>query len=116
MDKDEMQKKLRASNAGSADEEVESLQRSLAEMSAVCERAIADVAVLNAKLDARVPLTHEELKVALSNVGIDITCDHCAEVFWTGSSNHNHAGRCETDSCDGLDGFVHYPGRIWDGP
>lgn len=43
---------------------------------------------------ARVPggggLTPDELKIALANVGVDITCGACAELFYTGHYNAKH--------------------------
>jgi hypothetical protein len=38
-------------------------------------------------------LTDDELRIALANVGVDITCGACAELFYTGHYNakHTHA-------------------------
>lgn len=50
-------------------------------------------------------LTHAEIAVACRNVGIDLSCDACAEVFYTGSAMHEHthedglaAERARTDA------------------
>jgi hypothetical protein len=36
------------------------------------------------------PLTEDELRIALANVGVDITCAACAELFYTGHRNAKH--------------------------
>jgi hypothetical protein len=35
-------------------------------------------------------LTHDEIKIACKNVGVDLDCDACAEVFYTGAAMHEH--------------------------
>lgn len=55
--------------------------------------------------------SERELEIALSNIGFDITCGACAEVFFTGSSSvirHDNS-TCKTNRIN-KDTF--FPSRI----
>ena len=41
-------------------------------------------------------LTFDELVAALRNLGFDLTCGHCASVFYTGSALEPHDDSCQT--------------------
>lgn len=42
-------------------------------------------------------LSHAQLKEACKNIGFDLRCGACAEVFFTGGSwGHEHDEGCET--------------------
>lgn len=41
-------------------------------------------------------LTFDELAIALRNLGFDLTCGHCAGVFYTGSAVEPHDNTCQT--------------------
>jgi uncharacterized C2H2 Zn-finger protein len=42
------------------------------------------------------PLTLAEMVRALRNIGFDLTCDHCAAVFYAGKSSSKHSVDCHT--------------------
>lgn len=54
-------------------------------------------------------LEFEQAVVACKNIGYDLTCSRCAEVFYTGATTSPHDGHCSTydgtivDSGDGVD-------------
>lgn len=41
-------------------------------------------------------LTFKQLVEACSNIGFDLTCGACAELFYTGHLNENHDEDCKT--------------------
>lgn len=45
---------------------------------------------LDCKSPSPAPLDEDELRIALANVGVDITCPACAELFYTGHRNAKH--------------------------
>jgi hypothetical protein len=51
---------------------------------------------LRAELVQKRPLTHEDLVIACTNIGVDITCGRCAGVFFTGSASEPHDPTCTT--------------------
>ncbi len=46
-------------------------------------------------------LTDEQLAAALKNIGYDVTCGACAEVFFTGMTIHEHDDTCTTPRVGG---------------
>ncbi len=48
--------------------------------------------------EERVEISFDDLKQACKNIGFDLSCGACAEVFFTGSSSHSHADSCATHS------------------
>jgi hypothetical protein len=42
-------------------------------------------------------LTYQEIEQACKNIGYDITCGACAELFFTGVCLHEHDDTCSTD-------------------
>ena len=43
-------------------------------------------------------LNVEEMTIALKNIGFDLSCGACAELFYTGSRMHDHDERCFTNN------------------
>jgi hypothetical protein len=42
-------------------------------------------------------LNHDDMVQACKNIGFDLTCGACAELFFTGSSPHKHDTTCATE-------------------
>lgn len=57
-------------------------------------------------------LTHDQIEVACRNIGYDLTCGACAELFYTGEQLHAHDTWCKTvtkdkDVCAAVRRLVH---------
>lgn len=55
---------------------------------------IKSAADARAKLALGTTMTYAEVERACANVGIDLQCAACAELFFTGSTTHKHEAKC----------------------
>jgi hypothetical protein len=57
---------------------------------------LIDAKILLSRQSMGLRLTNEELTAACKNIGYDLACGACAELFYTGSCFHEHEPECKT--------------------